>query len=68
MKCKRHPKYQGIRAPTKTNKHLYGCGRCWEIYLANLTEANMLTVGLSDYIQKIMITAKEWDKKNAGNS
>ena len=64
MKCKRHPKYQGIRAPTKTNKYLYGCGRCWEIYLANLTEANMLTVGLSDYIQKTMITAKEWDEKN----
>lgn len=32
MKCKNHPKYEGLREPRKTKKYPEGCAKCWEIY------------------------------------
>jgi len=33
VKCKKHPKYKGIKEPRKTKKHPLGCSDCWRIYM-----------------------------------
>lgn len=33
MKCKKHPRYKGIRKPKYSSKHPLGCSDCWKVYL-----------------------------------
>ena len=39
VKCKKHPKYKGVKSPRKTKKHPKGCPGCWQVYMNKSSQA-----------------------------